>query len=353
VEARSTGAKLNKRLQWTDGSTTKTSLVSALSTVIADTIQRSTEKMPVKLHTTEAIAAIAAAVDRPSSPGGDALLTVLLVGSTHTDPMMTAIASKLAWKLQEPSKLSSTIKRKVMMLPRDAAAVSQVQALLSKNAKQLSNVALYTNANNKDKVMTTAELSAQAIQDATNDKFDVVVIDSTGMDAAEIKKTVGPVEVFAVVDLTKDNIESVVTEYQKELAVSGLVLTVLDGSSGDTLLNSLLKIPSYTSVPVKYLIHGEKVTDIYGFQAGQVVDALLGNDISDVALTEQDIKDLEELREFGKMPGFMRKNRRKDVDFTYDDYRDQVTELVSLGGIEKVVNSFQGNGCVRSYLGDI
>jgi signal recognition particle GTPase len=57
-------------------------------------------------------------------------------------------------------------------------------------------------------------------------------------------------------------------------------------------------------------------------------------------------QDLEELRRFGHVAGWMRKNRRKGVDFTYNDYLQQIKNLKEIGGIQKVVTAFQGDALI-------
>lgn len=299
METQSTGSKLNKRLQWTDGSTSRNSFVTALSGVLADTITIDEQlRYPPSENNQPDVTKKLGTQANGEAPSSSQAQRMLLIGSENTLSSMASVSAKLAWKMQQPATLSSRTARSVLVLPTNRSEIPHLQTLLTKNSKQFPNVALFTNfddiSTDKDKAVDTessaVKLAQKAVEEADRDKFDVVVMSTTIDEVATLRRALDPTEILAVVDLAKDDIQHIFSSYQKEFNITGLVLTVMDGSSGDGLLNTLLKMPSLSRVPVKYLIHGDKITDIFSFQAGQVIDALLGNGIDDDILTEQDKK---------------------------------------------------------------
>ncbi|MBM4360129.1 MAG: signal recognition particle-docking protein FtsY [Deltaproteobacteria bacterium] len=220
-------------------------------------------------------------------PGGGGLtaapppMVVLLVGVNGAGK--TTTIGKLATKLQDQGK-------RVLLVAGDtfrAAAVQQLQTWGSRIGCEV-----FAGKENAD----PASVVYDGIQHAVESGHDVVLCDTAGrlhtksplMD--ELRKvhkiaqklvTGAPHEVLLVVDGTSgQNALQQATEFGSALPLTGIVLTKLDGTAKGGVV---LAIAHERRVPVRYVGVGERAEDLREFDAGEFVEALLGNAQDDLA----------------------------------------------------------------------
>jgi signal recognition particle subunit SRP54 len=239
----------------------------------------------------------------------------------------TTTAAKLAHHLQKKQK-------KVLVAACDLqrpAAIAQLQTLCA-----TINTAVFTLSGPSNPV----HVAEQALKKAQTEQFDVLIVDTAGrlhvdqelMDQlAQIKKAVSPHEILFVANSTtgQDAVTTAV-EFDKHVAITGTILTMLDGSSR---AGAAISIREVTQKPLKFEGVGEKIGDLQPFNPQSMADRILGmGDVVNLvrkAKEEFDEKETEKLEE-----------KIKKASFTYDDYLKQMASIKrmgSLGGLLKML----------------
>lgn len=131
----------------------------------------------------------------------------------------------------------------------------------------------------------------EAVQRAKQTGADVVLADTAGRlhtkanlmaELAKVVKTTGkaldgaPHEILLVLDATNgQNAMAQATEFQQALALTGVVLTKLDGTAKGGMV---LGICDTLKLPVRYVGLGETANDLHDFDPEEFVEALLGQE---------------------------------------------------------------------------
>ncbi len=182
----------------------------------------------------------------------------------------------------------------------------------------------------------------QAIQHAEKQGYDVVIIDTAGRlhineelmtELKDIKKEVKPHEILLVVDaMTGQDAVTISESFNKDLDISGVILTKLDG---DTRGGAALSIKSITGKPIKFTGVGEKIGDIEPFYPDRIASRILGmGDVLSLiekaqeAVSEEEAKKLEE--------------KFRENSFTFEDYLVQMENLKKMGSLNDIVRMIPG-----------
>ena len=154
------------------------------------------------------------------------------------------------------------------------AAIDQLQTL----GKQL-NYPVFSLGTDVNPV----EIARQAIERATIEGRDLVIIDTAGrlhIDEAlmeelqNIKAVANPNEILLVVDaMTGQDAVNVSETFNERLDITGVILTKLDG---DTRGGAALSIRSVTGKPIKFSGRGEKLEDFEIFYPERMASRILG-----------------------------------------------------------------------------
>ena len=131
------------------------------------------------------------------------------------------------------------------------------------------------------------DVAFDALKAARARDFDVVIVDTAGRlqtdqglmdELAKIQRVMrkeisdAPHEVLLVLDAnTGQNAIRQAQEFKKAVAVSGIVLSKLDGTARGGVV---LGIAQEVGLPVRYVGLGESIEDLADFDAGQFVEAL-------------------------------------------------------------------------------
>ena len=182
----------------------------------------------------------------------------------------------------------------------------------------------------------------QAIQHAEKQGYDVVIIDTAGRlhineelmnELKDIKKEVKPHEILLVVDaMTGQDAVTISESFNKDLDISGVILTKLDG---DTRGGAALSIKAITGKPIKFTGIGEKISDIEPFYPDRIASRILGmGDVLSLiekaqeAVSEEEAKKLEE--------------KFRENSFTFEDYLVQMENLKKMGSLNDIVRMIPG-----------
>jgi signal recognition particle subunit SRP54 len=181
------------------------------------------------------------------------------------------------------------------------------------------------------------EIVRGAVREAKLSAYDVILVDTAGrlhiddelMTELSILKTeLSPTEILFVADamIGQDAVRSA-GEFHKRLAVTGVILTKLDG---DARGGAALSIRKVTGAPVKFAGVGEKYDALEAFHPDRIVSRILG--MGDVlTLIEKAEKSIDE-----KQAREMQRKLR-DNDFTLADFRDQLQQVRKMGSLESLM----------------
>jgi len=193
----------------------------------------------------------------------------------------------------------------------------------------------------------------QAIEYARSMNYDTVILDTAGrlqidealmQELENIKKEVEVTETLLIVDaMTGQEAVNVAETFNARLAVTGVILTKLDG---DTRGGACLSIKAVTGKPIKFIGVGEKMGDLEPFYPDRMASRILGmGDVLSLiekaqqAITEEDAK---------KMQQKMMANT-----FTLNDYLEQFSMMKKMGGAQAMLSMLPGAGKLKVNEGDI
>ena len=181
-----------------------------------------------------------------------------------------------------------------------------------------------------------------AIAHAQSQGFDIVIIDTAGRlhinselmaELQDIKAQVKPTEILLVVDsMTGQDAVTVAEAFNKDLDITGVVMTKLDG---DTRGGAALSIKAITGKPIKFTGVGEKIGDLEPFYPDRIASRILG--MGDVltliekaqeAVTEEEARKLEQ--------------KFKANAFTFEDYLAQIENFKKMGSLQDVISMIPG-----------
>lgn len=213
------------------------------------------------------------------------------------------------------------------------AAIDQLQTL----GKQL-NYPVFSLGTDVNPV----EITRQAIERATIEGRDLVIIDTAGrlhIDEAlmeelqNIKAVANPNEILLVVDaMTGQDAVNVAETFNERLDITGVILTKLDG---DTRGGAALSIRSVTGKPIKFSGRGEKLEDFEIFYPERMASRILGmGDI--MTLIEKAQQDFDEAKA-QEMADKIKANT-----FDFNDFIDQLDQVNKMGPLEDILKMIPG-----------
>ena len=213
------------------------------------------------------------------------------------------------------------------------AAIDQLQTL----GKQL-NYPVFSLGTDVNPV----EIARQAIERATIEGRDLVIIDTAGrlhIDEAlmeelqNIKAVANPNEILLVVDaMTGQDAVNVAETFNGRLDITGVILTKLDG---DTRGGAALSIRSVTGKPIKFSGRGEKLEDFEIFYPERMASRILGmGDI--MTLIEKAQQDFDEAKA-QEMADKIKANT-----FDFNDFIDQLDQVNKMGPLEDILKMIPG-----------
>jgi signal recognition particle subunit SRP54 len=191
------------------------------------------------------------------------------------------------------------------------------------------------------------QLLESALAEARAVGHDTVIVDTAGRlhiddalmaELAELRQAAEPAEVLYVADaLTGQDAVKSASEFHRQIGITGIVLTKLDGDSRG---GAALSAAAVTGRPVKFAGTGEKVDAFEPFDPARMVARLLGmGDVLGLIARAEETLDREQAE------AFARKLRR--AEFTLEDYRDQIRQLSKLGPLDQVLSMLPGAGALK------
>ena len=271
----------------------------------------------------------------PLNLSGSSPHVIMLVGLQGSGK--TTMAAKLAMRLrksgQRPLMVAADIYR--------PAAIDQLETL----GKQIDITVHSEGTRTSPPVICT-----NAIQRAREGAYSVVLIDTAGrlqiddqmmQEIEEIRKRVNPEEVLFVADaMTGQEAVSVASEFNRRMALTGVIFTKIDG---DARGGAAISIRAVTGVPIKFLGTGEKVSDVEPFHPDRLASRILGmGDMLTLIEKAQAGLDQEQAVETAQ--------KMIEGTFNLEDFLNQLQQVKKLGPLGQLLDMIPG---MSQYSGEI
>ncbi|MBN9516540.1 MAG: signal recognition particle protein [Alphaproteobacteria bacterium] len=185
-------------------------------------------------------------------------------------------------------------------------------------------------------------ITRRALETAKREGFDVLILDTAGRlsideelmkEVADISDLSKPKETLLVADaMTGQDAVNVAKAFNERLAVTGIVLTRVDG---DARGGAALSMRAVTGRPVKLIGVGEKFDALEPFHPDRIASRILGmGDI--VSLVERAAETIDK-EDAEKLAAKVRKGQ-----FDMDDLLNQLRQLRKMGGLSGLMGMLPG-----------
>ena len=269
-------------------------------------------------------------------------VVILMVGLQGSGK--TTSSAKIGYRLsQGPQGMAAemfggsfSIKRKVMMASLDTrrpAAQQQLKILGEQTGVPTLPIV---------PLEMPLAITRRALEQARREGFDVLILDTAGRlaideelmkEVADISALAKPKETLLVADaMTGQDAVNVAKAFNDRLAVTGIVLTRVDG---DARGGAALSMRAVTGRPVKLIGVGEKFDALEPFHPDRIASRILGmGDI--VSLVERAAETIDK-EDAEKLAARVRKGQ-----FDMDDLLSQLRQLRKMGGMQGLMAMLPG-----------
>ncbi len=248
-------------------------------------------------------------------------------------------------KTTSSGKLAAYLKKQgffPLLVPADVYRPAAIEQL--KVVGKAVNVPVFDIGDDRNPV----SIAKKAVKEAKDKGFNVVIIDTAGRlhideelmkELKEIEKAVNPDEILFTVDsMTGQDAVKSAAAFDKELPLTGVVLTKLDG---DARGGAALSVKYVTGKPIKFVGIGEKYEDFEKFHPDRMASRILGmGDVLSLIEKAEEVVDKKKAEE-------LQKKIAKD-QFTLEDFRDQLLQLTKMGSMEKILGMIPGMSQIKN-----
>ncbi|WP_138751614.1 signal recognition particle protein [Paenibacillus sinopodophylli] len=186
------------------------------------------------------------------------------------------------------------------------------------------------------------EIARAGLQHARENGNDYVIIDTAGRlhideelmeELKQIHQITKPDEVLLVVDaMTGQDAVNVAQSFHEQLALTGVVLTKLDG---DTRGGAALSVKAVTGCPIKFAAMGEKIDSLEPFHPERMASRILGmGDMLSLIEKAQMNIDADKAKEMER--------KMRTAEFTFDDFLEQMEQVRNLGPLDQIMDMLPG-----------
>ena len=249
----------------------------------------------------------------------------------------TTTVGKLAYNLKKKHKSPLLVAADVYR----PAAITQLQVL----GEQVG-VPVFSLGNE----VSPVEIARQSLDKAAHLACDTIIIDTAGRlhideklmeELQNIKATVQPHEILLTIDaMTGQDAVTVADTFNKDLGLTGLIVTKLDG---DARGGAVLSVREVTGCPVKFVGMGEKLDALEPFYPDRMASRILG--MGDILSLIDKIKDTTDLAKVLEAE----KKLKKD-EFTLEQFLEQMQQIKKLGSLDTILGMIPGMGGLSQKL---
>ncbi|MGG6797734.1 UNVERIFIED_CONTAM: signal recognition particle protein [Streptococcus canis] len=189
---------------------------------------------------------------------------------------------------------------------------------------------------------SAVEIVRRGLEQARENRNNYVLIDTAGRlqideklmkELRDVKALANPNDILLVVDsMIGQEAANVAEEFNRQLSITGVVLTKIDG---DTRGGAALSVREITGKPIKFTGTGEKITDIETFHPDRMSSRILGmGDL--LTLIEKASQEYDEKKSL-ELAEKMRENT-----FDFNDFIDQLNQVQNMGPMEDLLKMIPG-----------
>lgn len=247
----------------------------------------------------------------------------------------TTSAAKLARYLKE------TENKKVMLVSADVyrpAAIQQLNIL----AEQVG-VSFFPSDANENPIA----IVQKALESARKNYMDILIVDTAGRlhidtemmeEIKALHQAVKPIETLFVVDsMTGQDASNTAKAFHEALPLTGVILTKTDG---DARGGAALSVKYITGQPIKFIGNGEKVEALEPFHPERMASRILG--MGDILTLIEEVERKADKKSSEKLA----KKIKKGNGFDLNDFKNQLIQMNSMGGISSLMSKLPGLGQV-------
>jgi signal recognition particle subunit SRP54 len=261
------------------------------------------------------------------------------LNQSPTSPLVILLAGlQGSGKTTAAGKLGRLLKKRgeqVLLVAADPyrpAAVDQLQIL----GKELSIPVL------TDLSLTPAQLAQKALQEAEKEGSTVIILDTAGRsqiddslmdELGSIQEAANPNEILLVVDsMVGQEAVNIAQGFSDAVPITGLIMSKMDG---DARGGSAISIRSVTGVPIKFLGTGESLDALESYDPSRLASRILGmGDVIGLIERAEESIDLETAQQ--------QTNRMLSGEFTLEDFSNQISQVMKMGPIGKIMGMMPG-----------
>jgi signal recognition particle subunit SRP54 len=245
----------------------------------------------------------------------------------------TTSVAKLAKFLTEREK------KKVLVVSADVyrpAAIKQLEMLATE-----INVGFFPSDINQKPI----DIANGAIDHAKKNFFDVVIVDTAGRlhidgemmaEIQQLHAAINPIETLFTVDaMTGQDAANTAKAFNDALPLTGIILTKTDG---DARGGAALSIRHITGKPIKFMGVGEKIEALEPFHPDRIASRILG--MGDVLSLIEEVEQKVDQKQAEKLA----KKVKSGKGFDLEDFRDQLVQMKSMGGMMGMMDKLPGMG---------
>src|ERR1700726_4641537 len=192
---------------------------------------------------------------------------------------------------------------------------------------------------------TVEGLAKEARREAINTGSDVLIVDTAGrlhiddqlMDEMQsLKRLLNPQEILFIADaMTGQDAVKSADEFHKKLALTGVILTKMDG---DARGGAALSIRQVTGQPIKFIGVGEKYDALEPFHPDRIVSRILGmGDILSLIERAEQTVDKKKAHD-------MAARALSGDGFSLEDFREQLLQVKKMGSIQNLMGMLPSVG---------
>ncbi len=226
--------------------------------------------------------------------------------------------------------------RRPMLVAADLQRPAAIDQLITLGSQ--IEVPVYSSKGAKDPVAVCSDAAGEAKREGR----DIVIFDTAGRlhideplmeQLRSIKRSTPPHETLFVADaMTGQDAVNIASKFNDTIGIDGVILTKMDG---DARGGAALSIRHVTGKPIKFIGVGEKIDMLEPFHPDRVASSILG--MGDMLTLIEKAQRAVDEKEALKL-----QEKIVSESFTFEDLRDQLRKLRSMGPIENILSMIPG-----------
>lgn len=286
-------------------------------------------QMVIKIVNEEMVALLGSETTELTFLPGSEITVIMMCGLQGAGK--TTMAAKLAGQFKSKGK-------RPLLVACDIYRPAAIEQLIINGEK--TGVPVFSMGDKNNPV----DIAKAAMEHARKNNNNIVLIDTAGrlhIDEAmmeelkKIKEVLSVTHTLLTVDaMTGQDAVNVAETFEKEIGITGVILTKLDG---DTRGGAALSIRAVTGRPILYTGTGEKLTDVEQFHPDRMASRILG--MGDI-LTLID----KAQAEFDESKAKEMERKLKKAEFDFNDLLEQTEQMKKMGSISQIMSMLPGVG---------